>query len=66
MVSFKDTYGIRVLNLSLGTDSTQTYRTDPFNYAVQRAWNAGIAVVVAASNLGPGPGTISKPGDTRG
>jgi serine protease AprX len=63
VVSFKDNYGIRVLNLSLGTDSTQTYRTDPFNYAVQRAWEAGIAVVVSASNLGPGPGTISKPGD---
>jgi serine protease AprX len=63
VVSFKDDYGIRVLNLSLGTDSTQTYRTDPFNYAVQRAWEAGIAVVVSASNLGPGPGTISKPGD---
>jgi serine protease AprX len=63
VVSFKDDYGIRVLNLSLGTDSTQTYRSDPFNYAVQRAWNAGIAVVVSASNLGPGPGTISKPGD---
>jgi serine protease AprX len=63
VVSFKDDYGIRVLNLSLGTDSTQTYREDPFNYAVQRAWNAGIAVVVSAGNLGPGTGTISKPGD---
>jgi len=63
VVSFKDDYGIRVLNLSLGTDSTQTYRTDPFNYAVERAWDAGIAVVVSASNLGPEPGTIAKPGD---
>jgi serine protease AprX len=63
VVSFKDDYGIRVLNLSLGTDSTQTYQTDPFNYAVQRAWEAGIAVVVAASNMGPAPGTIAKPGD---
>jgi len=63
VVSFKDDYGIRVLNLSLGTDSTQTYRTDPFNYAVERAWDAGIAVVVAASNQGPDPGTIAKPGD---
>jgi serine protease AprX len=63
VVSFKDVYGIRVLNLSLGTDSTQTYRTDPFNYAVQRAWGAGIAVVVSAGNRGPAPGTISKPAD---
>ena len=63
VVSFKDRYGIRVLNLSLGTDSTQSYRNDPLDYAVERAWDAGIAVVVAASNLGPAPGTITKPGD---
>ena len=63
VVSFKDQYGIRVLNLSLGTDSTQTFRTDPLNYAVERAWDSGIAVVVSAANLGPTPGTIAKPGD---
>src|SRR5207245_1877202 len=63
VVSFKDRYGIKVLNLSLGTDSTQTYRTDPLNYAVERAWDSGIVVVVSASNRGPGPATISKPGD---
>ena len=63
VVSFKDRYGIRVVNLSLGTDSTQSYRIDPLNYAVERAWDAGIVVVVAASNRGPEAGTISKPGD---
>jgi serine protease AprX len=63
VVSFKDRYNIRVLNLSLGTDSTQDWRVDPFNYAVERAWAAGIAVVVAASNEGPSPGTITKPAD---
>jgi serine protease AprX len=63
VVSFKDRYGIRVLNLSLGTDSTQSYLLDPLNYAVERAWAAGIVVVVAASNRGPDPQTISKPAD---
>ena len=63
VVSFKDRYNIRVLNLSLGTDSTQDWRTDPFNYAVERAWAAGITVVVAASNEGPTPGSITKPAD---
>ncbi len=62
-VSFRDDYRIKVLNLSLGTDGTQTYRTDPLNYAVEKAWDAGIAVVVAASNRGPTAGTIAKPGD---
>jgi serine protease AprX len=63
VVSFKDRYNIRVLNLSLGTDSTQDWRVDPLNYAVERAWAAGMAVVVAASNLGPAAGTITKPAD---
>jgi len=63
VVSFGQRYDIRVLNLSLGTDSAQPYTRDPLNYAVERAWAAGIAVVVSASNRGPGPRTISKPGD---
>ncbi len=59
----KDTYGIRVLNLSLGSDSAQDYRLSPLNYAVERAWDAGIAVVVSAGNSGPGSQTIMKPAD---
>ena len=62
-VQNKDRYGIRVLNLSLGTDSTRSWTTDPFNYAVERAWEAGIVVVVSAANFGPAPGTIAKPAD---
>ena len=63
VVSFRDRYGIRVLNLSLGTDSTQSYRVDPLNYAVERAWAEGIVVVVSAANRGPAAGTVTKPGD---
>ena len=63
VVSFKDTFGIRVMNLSLGTDSTQSYLHSLLDYAVERAWDAGIVVVVSASNLGPNPGTVTKPGD---
>jgi serine protease AprX len=63
VVSFKDRYNIRVLNLSLGTDSKQDWRLDPLNYAVERAWAAGMTVVVSASNQGPAAGTISKPAD---
>jgi serine protease AprX len=62
-VSFKDVYGIRVVNLSLGTDSTQDYRLALLNYAVERAWANGLVVVVSASNRGPDAGTISKPAD---
>ena len=63
VVQNKAVYNIRALNLSLGTDSTQSYTIDPLDYAAERAWQAGIVVNVAASNRGPAAGTISKPAD---
>jgi serine protease AprX len=63
VVSFRGEYDIRVINLSLGTDSAQPYLRSPLNYAVERAWDAGIVVVASASNSGPDPGTVAKPGD---
>jgi serine protease AprX len=63
IVAHKDVYGIRVMNLSLGTDSSQDYRLSPLNYAVERAWAAGIVVVVSAGNSGPDASTVMKPGD---
>jgi serine protease AprX len=54
---------IRVLALAYGTDSSQDYRIDPLAYAVERAWNAGIFVVVAAGNEGyvGGGGKLANP-----
>jgi serine protease AprX len=43
---------IRVINLAYGTDSVQPYQIDPLAHAVERAWNAGIVVVVAVGNDG--------------
>jgi serine protease AprX len=43
---------IRVITLAYGTDSTQPYQVDPLSDAVERAWEAGIVVVVAAGNDG--------------
>jgi serine protease AprX len=61
VVTHRDQYGIKVLNLSFGTDSLQPYAVDPLNAAVERAWAAGITVVVSSGNRGPG--TVNKPGD---
>ena len=61
VVTHRAEYGIKVLNLSFGTDSVQPYALDPLNAAVERAWAAGITVVVSSGNRGPG--AINKPGD---
>jgi serine protease AprX len=63
VVTHRDQYNIRVLNLAFGTDGDQSYALDPLDAAVERAWAAGITVVVSAGNRGSDAGTINKPGD---
>jgi hypothetical protein len=56
-----DGLNIRVLNLSFGTDGTQSYLDDPLTYAVEVAWLRGIVVVVAAGNAGFGTPQLNNP-----
>jgi len=49
----RDTYNIRIINLSLVSSIAESYTTSPLDAAVEYAWLKGIAVVVAAGNLGP-------------
>jgi serine protease AprX len=62
-------YNIRVMNLSLASDSTESYLTDPLCRAVRTAVAAGITVVVAAGNYGKTAdgkelyGSIASPGN---
>jgi serine protease AprX len=69
-VELKDTYNIRVINLSLGRQVFESYTQDPLCQAVETAWQAGIMVVVAAGNNGRnnsmgtnGYGTVGAPGN---
>ena len=69
-IALKDKYNIRVINLSLGRGVFESYTLDPLCQAVEQAWKAGIAVVVAAGNEGrdnsvgnQGYGTITAPGN---
>ncbi|MBL8303247.1 MAG: S8 family serine peptidase, partial [Ideonella sp.] len=61
-------YNIRVMNLSLSSDSTESYLTDPLCRAARSAVAAGITVVVAAGNYGKSAngaevyGSIGSPG----
>ncbi|MEM9035566.1 MAG: S8 family serine peptidase [Actinomycetota bacterium] len=52
---------IRVINLSYATDSDQPYQIDPLAHAVERAWKAGIVVVVSAGNYGDDSGVLGNP-----
>jgi serine protease AprX len=58
----KERFKIRIMNLSLGSEAYQPYQNDPVCQAVEKAWEAGIAVFAAAGNSGPEPRTINSPG----
>ena len=67
-IALKNTYNIRVINLSLGRPVFESYTQDPLCQAVEAAWKAGIVVVVSAGNDGrdntygnDGYGTINAP-----
>jgi serine protease AprX len=61
IAAHSERYGIRVVNLSYGTDGGEKYLYDPLNRAVERLWDAGVLVVVSAGNRGEGK--IEKPAD---
>ena len=52
VVDHKNTYNIRVANLSLESTVAESYKTDPLDAAVEAAWFKGIVVVAAAGNRG--------------
>ena len=68
-VDHKDTFNIRVANLSIAAAVYESYNTDPLTLAARRAVAAGIVVVAAAGNNGRGPdggtryGGVTAPGN---
>jgi serine protease AprX len=52
---------IRVINLSYGTLSAQSYLQDPLAAAAENAWKHGIVVVVSGGNEGLGAGRLTDP-----
>ena len=59
VVETRDETDVRVLNLAYRTDGGSDRRTDPLVAAVERAWEAGIVVVVSAGN--DGGSTLGNP-----
>jgi serine protease AprX len=52
---------IRVINLSFGTNSTQSYALDPLAFSAEFAWRSGIVVVAAVGNFGSTSNGVSDP-----
>ncbi|MEA2244057.1 MAG: hypothetical protein QOD24_3613, partial [Solirubrobacteraceae bacterium] len=60
-VEHKDELNIRVVNLSVSSDTPASYLDDPLDAAVEFAWHAGIVVVTAAGNRGDAADAVRFP-----
>jgi len=54
----RDTYDIRVVNISMNSAVPESYHTSPVDAAVEILWFNGIVVVVSAGNNGTGTGPV--------
>lgn len=61
----KKRYGIRIVNISVGSTEQEKELHDSLIRAVEAAWDDGLVVVTAAGNMGPMPGSITAPGSSR-
>lgn len=61
----REKYGIRVANISIGARSEGAPEEKKLIRGVETMWDAGIVVVTAAGNNGPGAGTVTIPGSSR-
>ncbi|MBN4047385.1 S8 family serine peptidase [Acidimicrobiaceae bacterium AH-315-P05] len=61
VIETKDDSGVRIINLSYKSDGGKDASTDPLVAAVERAWDAGIVVVVAAGNDGSNSRGLGNP-----
>src|SRR5690606_10645608 len=61
MIDNKEKYNIRIISLSLGSTALKSYKEDPLCLILEKAWDLGITVFVAAGNSGPSKNTIGSP-----
>ena len=55
-------YGIRVVNISVGTTCRRAEDHRVLIAGVEQLWDAGLVVVAAAGNQGPKAGSVTAPG----
>lgn len=66
ILEHREQFGIRILNISVGSYGKKgVNENSALVKAVNRAWDAGLVVVVAAGNNGPKRMTITTPGISR-
>ncbi|MCI8814050.1 MAG: S8 family peptidase [Lachnospiraceae bacterium] len=65
LIENQERYHIRIVNISVGTTYHSSGDHRILIHGVDQVWDAGMVVVAAAGNQGPGPGTVTAPGSSR-
>lgn len=65
IISTKDIYNTRILNMSLGTSPIYREKKDPLVKAANKAIESGLIVTAAVGNSGPEPKSILSPATSR-
>lgn len=65
VISKKNEYGIRILNLSFGSTDNDTAAARELNGLAEEAWDSGLVVIASSGNSGPGPGSVTAPGSAK-
>lgn len=58
--TFKNDYNIKVVNLSISSDTAESYINSPLSAAVEQLWLNGVTVVAAAGNDRINPNNINN------
>ena len=66
IIENKEKYNIRITNISVGSNKkSDKGKENELPEAVERLWDSGIVVCVAAGNNGPEPQSVTTPGTSR-
>ena len=66
IIKIKETYQIRILNISVGIGNLDEVKKErALQEQIDAVWDSGIAVICAAGNKGPSAGSISSVGGSR-
>lgn len=63
---YRERYNLRVINVSVGKSAKNPLQEEKLLIQkIEQVWDAGLVVVVAAGNNGPGEGSVTIPGVSR-
>ncbi|MCR5609215.1 MAG: S8 family peptidase [Lachnospiraceae bacterium] len=65
IIKYRHNYNIKIINISVGAETSSDKSLKLLENYIEKAWNYGICVLLAAGNLGPSNGSVTCPGTNK-